>query len=99
LWPIRNVTAPAMIGPAASTARPSSCFASRILDPAHGIRADKAAEIADRIYQCNAAGGGGTGEKASWEGPEGGDGRIHAHRTNGESNSRKDMRKQSAPSR
>jgi hypothetical protein len=41
------------------------CFASRILDPADGIGADKATEIADRIYQGNAAGGGGAGEKAS----------------------------------
>ena len=33
------------------------CFASRILDPADSIRADKAAEIADRTYQSNAASG------------------------------------------
>jgi hypothetical protein len=32
-------------------------FASRVLDPANGIRADKAAEIADRVYQGNAASG------------------------------------------
>jgi hypothetical protein len=31
-------------------------FAGRILDPADRIRADKPAKIADRIYQCNAAG-------------------------------------------
>jgi hypothetical protein len=30
-----------------------------VLDPAGGIRPDKATEIADRICQCSAAGGGG----------------------------------------
>jgi hypothetical protein len=38
------------------------CFASRILDPTEGIWADKAAKIADRIYQCNATGSSGAGE-------------------------------------
>jgi hypothetical protein len=38
----------------ASVASPS-CLASRNLDPANGIRAGKAAESADRIYQANAA--------------------------------------------
>src|SRR6516164_3591784 len=55
-------------------------FAGRILDPTDGIRADKAAEIADRIDQCNAAGGGGAREKAGREGPKRGIGRIYSHR-------------------
>jgi hypothetical protein len=61
---------PAMIEQAASNTRPSVVSPVASLDPANGIRAGKAAEIANRIYQCNAAGGGGAGEKAGQEGPE-----------------------------
>jgi len=64
-------------------------IASRVLDPADSIWAYEAAEIADRIYQCNAAGSGGAGEKAGREGPEGGHDRKCSHYAYGESNSRK----------
>jgi hypothetical protein len=59
-----------MIEQAASTTRPSvvSPVVSLIEPMAYGR--DKAAEIADRIYQSNATGSGGASEKAGQEGPE-----------------------------
>jgi hypothetical protein len=48
------------------------CFASRILDRANGVRGDKGAEIADRIYQSNATGSGEPVRKPVREGPEAG---------------------------
>ena len=49
----------------------------------------KPPRLPDRIYQCNAAGGGRAGEKAGREGPEGGHSSICSHRADDESNSRK----------
>ena len=56
---------------------PLSHFSAYFFSDDDTHRANKASETADRIYQCNAARGGGAGEEAGREGPEGGRGRVY----------------------
>jgi hypothetical protein len=83
-WPIKKVTTPPHDKTGRQRYKSERRIASRILDPANGIRAAEAAKIADRIYQCNAASGGRACEKAGREGPENGQGRINPALIGGE---------------